>query len=467
MFKNPKNVIYEPAKNPYDVGRWSGVRGDESDEEVERKLQVSRENDERSRRIDLQLLEDKRVWDRQAKAVKILLLGQSESGKVCSKLYYFQLAFAPKHFENERLIWKTIIQLNIIGSIKTILDALKEEYEPNGFPVTPTDPSSNSPLRMLRRIRLGLSPLFFIESNLLKVLAPECADSRVMTIRAGTGWKSLLKSKAAQPFLSSANKENGLGHKKSYNTLNQENDPTSVLVGQRDDIIALWENPETQEVLKRRRPNLRKKPGFFLDDMARILRADYVPTDQDIIRARLKTVGIEQHFFTAEKGHTDFCITDVGGARNQRAHWAPYFDSVHAIVFLAPLAFDQVLEEDPSVNRLEDSILLWRDICGNKLLAHANIILFLNKKDVLAATLKAGVRIKSWVPTYGDLPNDVSSVTKYFKEKFRAYHKKFSPEPRPFLCHETSALDIKSMSVLLIGVRESILRQYLREGDML
>jgi guanine nucleotide-binding protein alpha-1 subunit len=35
------------------------------------------------------------------------------------------------------------------------------------------------------------------------------------------------------------------------------------------------------------------------------------------------------------------------------AAWAPYFDDMDAIIFLAPLScFDQVLTEDPTVNRL-------------------------------------------------------------------------------------------------------------------
>lgn len=77
----------------------------------------------------------------------------------------------------------------------------------------------------------------------------------------------------------------------------------------------------------------------------------------------------------------------------------------------------------------EDSLTLWRDICGNKLLASANLILFFNKvdlwasslhyfqftlaqKDVLNATLAAGVSVKKFVPSYGNLPNDVPHVTK-------------------------------------------------------
>ena len=35
------------------------------------------------------------------------------------------------------------------------------------------------------------------------------------------------------------------------------------------------------------------------------------------------------------------------------AAWVPFFDDMNAIIFLAPIScFDQVLEEDPTVNRL-------------------------------------------------------------------------------------------------------------------
>lgn len=109
-------------------------------------------------------------------------------------------------------------------------------------------------------------------------------------------------------------------------------------------------------------------------------------------------------------------IYDVGGARNQRQAWAPYFQDsaysltflnllyprlrrrifanlVNAIIFLAPIsAFDQVLAEDPRVNRLEDSLLLWRGVVSNKLLAHVNLILFLNKCDLLKVRNSFAVR---------------------------------------------------------------------------
>jgi hypothetical protein len=64
------------------------------------------------------------------------------------------------------------------------------------------------------------------------------------------------------------------------------------------------------------------------------------------------------------------------------------------------------------VNRLEDSILLWRSVVSNRLLANVNIIVFLNKCDLLQRKLAAGVRFANYMTSYGDRPNDFDSVSK-------------------------------------------------------
>ena len=72
----------------------------------------------------------------------------------------------------------------------------------------------------------------------------------------------------------------------------------------------------------------------------------------------------------------------------QRPALFPYFDDCNAIIFLAPIScFDEKLEEDRRVNRLEDSYSLWKMICSSKLLANAQIILFLNKCDLRESSL--------------------------------------------------------------------------------
>jgi len=181
-------------------------------------------------------------------------------------------------------------------------------------------------------------------------------------------------------------------------------------------------------------------------------------------------LGVEEHRFVTESGTragTEFYITDVCGSSSQRSTWVPYFDDVQAILFLAPLAFWQCLDEDSKVNRVQDSLELWREIVGNPLLKKTAFILLFNKKDILEAHIAAGVMVKKYVPSFGDRANDVASVTKYFRDKFSAYHRKFSPEPRPFIFYETEAIDTKSTAAILGEVQEQIIRNHLKDLDVM
>lgn len=97
----------------------------------------------------------------------------------------------------------------------------------------------------------------------------------------------------------------------------------------------------------------------------------------------------------------------------QRAAWASFFDDVDAIIFLSPIScFDERLREDRNVNRLEDSIQLWRSICSSRILAKTQIILFLNKCDILHKKMKRGVLVKDYVPSFADRKNDTMTVMK-------------------------------------------------------
>ena len=65
----------------------------------------------------------------------------------------------------------------------------------------------------------------------------------------------------------------------------------------------------------------------------------------DILHARLQTMGIASHTFTMtlHGKPVQWRLYDVGGTRGQRHTWVPYFDDANAIIFIAPVsAFDQV-----------------------------------------------------------------------------------------------------------------------------
>jgi len=91
----------------------------------------------------------------------------------------------------------------------------------------------------------------------------------------------------------------------------------------------------------------------------------------------------------------------------------PYFDDANAIIFLAPIScFDEQLAEDHTVNRLEDTLMLWKAICSSPWLAKATLILLLNKCDLLEKKLAAGVQVKEFLPSFGDRANEASVVVK-------------------------------------------------------
>jgi len=50
-------------------------------------------------------------------------------------------------------------------------------------------------------------------------------------------------------------------------------------------------------------------------------------------------------------------------------------------------------------------------VASNQLLKHTNLIIFLNKIDILRTKLASGVKLKDYVVSYGDRPNDVENTT--------------------------------------------------------
>jgi hypothetical protein len=155
-------------------------------------------------------------------------------------------------------------------------------------------------------------------------------------------------------------------------------------------------------------------------------------------------------------------------ARNQRHSWASFFDNVDAIIFLAPIsAFNQVLSEDPRVNRVADSLHLFRAICANKLLSGVNIVLFLNKLDILKAKLEAGIELKKYILSYGDRPNDADSACKFFRNTFGSVFKDFATQDRELYIHITTMNNPKTSFAIINNVRDMLLRRSLVASNLL
>ena len=83
----------------------------------------------------------------------------------------------------------------------------------------------------------------------------------------------------------------------------------------------------------------------YFEAVDRIASANFSPTDQDILRSRVKTTGITETNFRI--GELNYKLFDVGGQRSERKKWIHCFENVTAIVFMAAISeYDQVLVED-------------------------------------------------------------------------------------------------------------------------
>jgi len=274
------------------------------------------------------------------------------------------------------------------------------------------------------------------------------------------------------------------GYKRMVTTDNVVDEVTEVIASCKDDMVALWSDPAVRTVLKNWNVRLEDSAGFFLNDVERVASRSYEPSDHDVVRARLRTLGVQeykieftpdnvnQNIFSGTMSGVEFGrewrIYDVGGSRTLRHAWLPYFENAQAIIFLAPVScFDQHLSEDFKVNRLEDSFILWQTICGSKLLAKANMIIFLNKIDLLDLKLLSGVKIRQYLPSYGDRSNDTHTMVRYLRSKFKDILKEHSTEERSCYSHATTVIDIKTTSTTIHAVKDTILRDYLKKASFL
>ncbi|EAU82885.2 hypothetical protein CC1G_05507 [Coprinopsis cinerea okayama7 len=595
------------------------------DETPEQRL-IRLEREAEAKRISLAIdasIKAERQARRKKRIVRLLLLGQSESGK-STTLRQFQRLYTPTAFREERILWRAVIQLNIVRSIRIILEALDSPLSPSSSPFSsprsrarsisrpPPLPTQHPPLpnsdyhyangnasgpyspidqagpsnygngynsdgdvfstspprggwhgssrqrhqnfsyaqsststRRHRRAPSGsnpesevdsdtdfgyhgsprsvhnssitlaashleplkqkLQPLKHIEQLLIAKLVPPTEEeptqlappgnhsmphiqqsiqhgdhspyrNQEIFIRPGPGWKGALsRARVNYPGWNDESNANGTwsnGRPTSAgNTgLETQDEPQEVLHALRRDMVQLWQDPFVKEILRRKKIKLEEGSGFFLDDLERVTSMKYMPSDDDVLKARLKTVGVSEYRFEMEvsagrDSGTEWRIVDVGGSRTT---WVPFFDDVDAIIFLAPIsAFDQVLTEDKSVNRLEDSVLLWKAVCSNKLLANVDLVLFLNKCDILEKKLKDGVRLAKYVRSYGDRENTLDSVSKYLRSKFCAIHREYSPNPRKFYAFCTSVTDTATTAGIIASVRDMVIRQHLKQSKLL
>lgn len=190
----------------------------------------------------------------------------------------------------------------------------------------------------------------------------------------------------------------------------------------------------------------------YFNSLERISATDYVPTEEDILRARAKTTGITETLFS--KGKQSFRLIDVGGQRSERRKWISCFQDITACLFCVALSeYDLRLYEDESVNRMHESLKLFDEICNSVWFADVSMILFLNKDDVFKEKVKK-VDISCCFPEYtGGLNYDRGLEfirSKFLNSNRNSDHKQIYP-------HVTCATDTGQIRFVFDAVASILL----------
>lgn len=219
----------------------------------------------------------------------------------------------------------------------------------------------------------------------------------------------------------------------------------------------LWTDSGVEECFSRSNEyQLNDSAKYFLDDLERLGQPNYEPTEQDILRTRVKTTGIVEVFFTFKC--LNFKLFDVGGQRSERKKWIHCFEDVTAIIFCVAMSeYDQVLHEDETTNRMHESLKLFDSICNNKWFTDTSIILFLNKKDLFEEKIKKS-QLTVCFPEYNGRP-DYHEASAYIQAQFEAKNRSTKKE---IYCHMTCATDTTNIQFVFDAVTDVIIANNLR-----
>jgi guanine nucleotide-binding protein alpha-1 subunit len=250
------------------------------------------------------------------------------------------MQYARQTWLEERSSWRAIIQLNLIRSIVTLLDLIGEAladayYETSSLPLTEKH----------RLLRLRLAPLRGVQQDLQRRLGAAAIEEMTnpgsggalprpseFAVRSRDGWRSALERFRTRPQDAQENA------RAADARVRKAAEVTEVVVGCAEDMKALWEDAAVQGMLRRKRIRMEEEPGLyvvvvsyppssllshslysrvqlllmgesrslrlisFLNDVERIAARNYEPSDSDVIRARLRTLGVQEYSFWVEQG---------------------------------------------------------------------------------------------------------------------------------------------------------------------
>ncbi|KAL2644211.1 hypothetical protein R1flu_011798 [Riccia fluitans] len=238
----------------------------------------------------------------------------------------------------------------------------------------------------------------------------------------------------------------------------------------------LWKDPAVQAAFARGSElQLPTCTEYFLTNVHRLSQPDYVPSQEDVLFARVRTTGIVETTFRPHGSADVYKLFDVGGQRNERRKWIHLFEGVTAVIFCAALSeYDQTLSEDESTNRMVEARDLFDWVLKQPCFKDTSFLLFLNKFDLFEKKIhKVPLNVCEWFSDYKpeatgqrEVMNAYKYVEKKFKEVFENNTNRDNVQ-RVFRVYRTTAVDKSLVKKTFNLVDDALTRRLLIEAKLL
>lgn len=227
-------------------------------------------------------------------------------------------------------------------------------------------------------------------------------------------------------------------------------------------IADLWADPGIQATYeKRSHYQLTDSASYFFQKINEISAAGYIPTEQDVLRSRVPTTGIVENEFVIEG--SIFKMFDVGGQRSERKKWIHCFENVTAVLFVCAIsAYDQVLYEDDTTNRMQESLTLFDEICNSHWFRDTSMILFLNKRDLFEEKITK-VPLNLFFQEYQGA-NNYDEANEFIRQQFES--KNTNPDKQIYT-HLTCATDTNNISAVFNAVKDIVIKKGLSRAGLM
>jgi len=224
---------------------------------------------------------------------------------------------------------------------------------------------------------------------------------------------------------------------------------------------SLWTDPGILQAYDRQAEfQLNDSAAYYFNSLDRLAARDYIPDEQDVLRSRIRTTGIIETEFIVEK--TKFKLVDVGGQRSERKKWMHCFEDVTCVLFCVALSeYDLKLFEDETMNRMHESLKLFREIVNSKWFVNTDVILFLNKRDLFETKIQK-VDLTVCFPDYTGGKNH-ETARNFIRDKFIATNQ--NPKKHIY-SHFTCATDTDNVKVVFNAVKDIVLHKVLDDSGL-